>query len=72
MMDALRLMPLLGLVLWMVPLLWAVPEANGQGTAMPMSDALRFVFGVWAAMVLAGWALWCRAPDPQGDADSAP
>jgi len=64
MMDAVRLMPFLGLMLWMVPLLWPLPEATpAPGTddaAMPMSVALRYLFGVWALLILASWALWRR------------
>ena len=73
MMDAVRLLPLLGLGLWMVPLLWPVP--GGAGTAeMPMSTALRYLFVVWALLTLASWALWRRigGADPEapgGDGD---
>ena len=57
-MDAVRLLPLLGLALWMVPLLWAVPDEAAE--VMPIAAALRYVFGIWILMVLAGWALWWR------------
>tara|TARA_R110002049_G_scaffold10127_3_gene50308 strand:- start:13823 stop:14113 length:291 start_codon:yes stop_codon:yes gene_type:complete len=67
MMDAVRLLPLLGLLLWMVPLLWPVPP---DGAAALTSDrvttgvALRYLFGVWAALIIATWALWRRTLDP--------
>lgn len=57
-MDAVRLLPLLGLALWMVPLMWSLPQETGE--PMPIGAALRYIFGVWAVMVLAGWALWRR------------
>ena len=66
MMDAVRLLPFLGLMLWMVPLLWPVPDPGllaiegDAAPAMPMSVALRYLFGVWALLILAGWALWRR------------
>ncbi|MGB3245362.1 MAG: hypothetical protein WBB25_12570 [Sulfitobacter sp.] len=57
MMDAVRLLPFLALALWMVPLMWRGPDAVA-GDVMPMSVALRYVFGIWASMVLACWVLW--------------
>ncbi|MFT6673850.1 MAG: hypothetical protein ACJAVM_000021 [Sulfitobacter sp.] len=77
MMDAVRLLPLLGLCLWMVPLLWPVPMpdpvlAEGAISAtmspampptMPMSAALRYIFGIWFALVIAAWALWRHTRD---------
>ena len=63
MMDAVRLLPFVGLALWMVPLMWSLPEED----PVPMSTALRYVFGVWLLMLCAGWALWRRT----GPAESA-
>ncbi|MFK7834935.1 MAG: hypothetical protein AB8B60_01830 [Sulfitobacter sp.] len=60
--DAVRLLPLLGVLLWMVPLLWPLPTPDDAGTvqAMPMSVALLYLFGVWVLMVVVGWLLWRR------------
>ncbi len=69
MMDAVRLLPFLGLMLWMVPLLWPVPEILPDATpettepAIAMSVALRYLFGVWALLILATWSLWRRTRD---------
>ncbi|MEX3315070.1 hypothetical protein [Sulfitobacter sp. PS-8MA] len=67
MMDAVRLLPFLGLLLWMVPLLWPVPEPTAPAAetapGMPMSAALRYLFGVWLLLILASWALWRRTRD---------
>lgn len=69
MMDAVRLLPFLGLMLWMVPLLWPVPEILPDATPEPteptiaMSVALRYLFGVWTLLILATWALWRRTRD---------
>ncbi|SDF85817.1 hypothetical protein [Sulfitobacter delicatus] len=66
MMDAVRLLPFLGLMLWMVPLLWPVPVAGvvaEAAPAMPMSVALRYLFGVWLLLIFASWALWRRTRD---------
>ena len=70
MMDALRLLPFLGVALWMMPLLWPMPGETGEG--MPMSTALRYLFGVWAGLILLCWALWRRtAPGPRENAAEA-
>ena len=73
MMDAVRLLPFLGLMVWMVPLLWPVPEILPGATLEPseptiaMSVALRYLFGVWALLILATWALWRRTRDVATD-----
>ena len=54
-MDAVRLLPLFGLALWMLPLGWS--NAAHPETQMPLSVALRYLFGVWAILVLAGFSL---------------
>ena len=73
-MDAVRLLPLLGLALWMVPLMWTGPQETGEPT--PIGAALRYIFGVWIVMVLAGWALWwrtkARAPSGESATKDAP
>lgn len=46
-MDAARLAPVLGAVLWAVPLLWS----EGPG-GMPTSRAILYIFGVWAALAV--------------------
>ena len=58
--DAVRLLPLIGLAMWMVPLLWPRAEAaTTAGTdAMRLSTALEYIFGIWILLVLAAWALW--------------
>lgn len=56
MMDALRLLPILGLMLWMLPLFWPSPSEL-QGDALPASTAVIYIFGIWALLILACWAL---------------
>lgn len=46
-MDAARLLPLIGAALFAVPLLWA----EGGDGAVPMSSAIVYVFGIWAALI---------------------
>lgn len=66
-MDALRLLPLLGAVLWAVPLLWGQPEtASGMAKGaevsggVPTSRAMLYVFGVWAILAVLALLLSLR------------
>ena len=76
MMDALRLLPILGGMLFMLPLFW--PNADGTGAdAVPMSTAVIYVFVVWMLLILGSFALWRvlwfgripEAPDPDAADD---
>ena len=61
MMDAVRLLPVLGLALWMVPLMWPAVDLADRDTsleAMPTSNALFYLFIVWTSLVVAAWLLW--------------
>ena len=61
--DALRLLPVLGAILWFVPLLW--PRGAG---GMTTSMALTYIFAAWAVLILLAVALSRRLrPDPQAD-----
>ncbi|MEM9968289.1 MAG: hypothetical protein AAF755_09335 [Pseudomonadota bacterium] len=77
MMDAIRLLPLLGLALWMVPLMWPLPQeavspARADPSGLPTSAALRYVFAVWVGLALAAWLLWRRTRRAdEGDAIDA-
>ena len=71
-MDAVRFLPFLVLALWMVPLLWSLPGEARTEDAVPMSTALRYVFGIWVLMVAAGWALWARTRTPVSDDKQTP
>ena len=59
--DALRLLPIVGGVLWLVPLLWP-RGAEGPGNA----TALLYVFAVWVILIVAGAVLAARL-DPEAD-----
>lgn len=72
MIDAIRLLPLLGLLLWMLPLIWPVPSGEEGSDVISTSVALRYLFGVWIAMVLFGWLLWRRTASSVADMTSAP
>lgn len=57
-MDAIRLLPMLGVVIWMVPLLWPVTQGTQEG--LRTSVALQYLFGGWIVLVAIGWGLWAR------------
>ncbi|MCR9127104.1 MAG: hypothetical protein NXH82_13390 [Rhodobacteraceae bacterium] len=62
-MEAARLMPLLGAVLFALPLMWPRPDdpdvVAGAVATVPTSSAMAYIFGVWAVLVgaaiLFGW-----------------
>ncbi len=76
-MDAARFLPLLGAVLFAVPLLWPKPGDPAEaGEAVTMSTALFYVFGVWAGLILLaalfglksrGWGPGGRPADTRTD-----
>ncbi|WP_136441023.1 hypothetical protein [Pacificoceanicola onchidii] len=45
--DAARALPVLGLLLWWVPLLWALPKEPTSA-----SGALIYIFCVWVGLIL--------------------
>ena len=67
-MDAVRVLPFVGLGFWMVPLLWSTTPEDG----VTMSGALQYLFGIWIALIVAALVLWLktrtRGPvDPPAD-----
>jgi hypothetical protein len=55
-MDIARLLPLLGALLFLVPLMWPAADpklAPGTATGMAMSDAFIYMFVVWGLLILA-------------------
>jgi hypothetical protein len=60
--DAARLLPVAGLVLWLIPLLWprGTPDAPGNAAL------LIYVFTVWVGLILAAAAL-SRVLRPEED-----
>ena len=66
--DAARLLPVLGVALLLVPLLWTPSDAEG---GIGNAAALIFVLGVWAGLVLAAFLL-SRALRPGEDPEEEP
>jgi len=55
--DAVRLLPVLGVMLMMLPLFWpSGPDASGEPVAM--STAVIYVFAVWVLLIAAAYVLW--------------
>ncbi|MFU8882542.1 MAG: hypothetical protein ACNA7Q_09265 [Rhodobacterales bacterium] len=53
-MDAARLLPVVGALLWLVPLLWPQSGADPAARAgVSTSSAILYIFGVWTFVVLA-------------------
>lgn len=46
--DAARLLPILGMVLWSVPLLWPADDRSETSNA----SALLYVFGLWVMLII--------------------
>ena len=53
--DVARLLPLLGVLLLLVPLMWIGADdpavVSGEVEAMPMSKSILYIFAVWAALI---------------------
>ena len=52
--DAARLLPVVGAILLLIPLLWT-PSAQEGGVSN--SGALLYIFGIWTALVLGAFLL---------------
>ncbi|KNG95007.1 hypothetical protein [Pseudaestuariivita atlantica] len=61
--DACRVLPFLGAILWLIPLLWPQGEAAAPGT----SRAITYMFAVWLGLIGIGALLAWRAPDEIAD-----
>lgn len=73
-MDAARLLPLFGALLFSVPLLWpvAAPGAEPPEGAVYMSEAMIYVFCAWIVLIVTialfglSTRLWIRNDSPHG------
>lgn len=74
--DALRMLPFLGALVWLVPLIWARAIDAPISGAEPVSvvSASIYVFVVWAVLIVLSAALAARDPgaehaQPAADTD---
>ena len=68
-MDAVRMLPFLCTVLWMlVPTMW--PTGTDGGAVTPLSTALWYVFVIWALAITASFALWRRVHRKEGGTET--
>lgn len=73
-MDAARILPLLGALLFALPLLWPATVSDGASGdgGVAMSTAIIYVFSVWTALIVAILVFgkttraWSRPSDGQG------
>ena len=68
MMDAARVLPFFGLVLWLIPLLW---EETGFGVVRS-SSAIIYLFGVWALLVIGAALIATALRGSDSDPGAAP
>lgn len=66
--DAARILPIVGLLLWFVPLVW--PNADSAGT-IKTSTATLYIFAIWIGLIVLGAFLAWRM-GPAEDASNAP
>ncbi|WP_158965851.1 hypothetical protein [Chachezhania sediminis] len=70
--DAIRVLPIFGTGLFLLPLLWPGAGHRGDADAMPMSDILIYIFAAWAVLILAIVALGRLERGLAGDEDDGP
>ena len=65
--DAAHLLPILGAVLLLVPLLWTPSDAEG---GVGNAAALLYILGVWAGLILAALGLSRALAPDEGQEDA--
>ncbi len=63
--DAARLLPVVGIVLFILPMLWTSPDEGGAGTA----GAKLYLFAVWLGLVITAHLLSRALSRPVGGAE---
>lgn len=67
MMDAARLLPLVGLLLFLAPLLWAPTPGEGASTA----HGMIYLFTIWALLIVISAVLSHWLADPRSEGPDA-
>ncbi|MEO0937130.1 MAG: hypothetical protein AAFY38_03155 [Pseudomonadota bacterium] len=63
MLDALRILPLAGSGLMLMPLLWPANWTEAGGP-VSMSGAILYIFGVWLLLIAVSAVLWYLLREP--------
>ncbi|WP_299772006.1 hypothetical protein [uncultured Tateyamaria sp.] len=72
-MDALRLLPIVGLLLWLFPVFWPNAKDGPDAPAsVSMSGAVTYVFLVWGVLILSASALWWGLSKRAGEGTEPP
>ena len=58
-MDAGRFLPVLGVILWMIPLLWATGNSPSV-RPVTMSSAILYIFLVWVGLISVACVIWIK------------
>ncbi|CUK01853.1 hypothetical protein Q8W37_20510 [Shimia thalassica] len=53
--DSIRMVPIIGALLWAVPMLWPTSK-DEAGADVTTSDAFIYLFGCWLLLVICGFA----------------
>jgi hypothetical protein len=65
MMDALRLLPVLGAMLWMLPLFW--PQDIDGVAPVGLEAAIVYIFAIWVLLILTAFGLSLVLKDRLGE-----
>ena len=63
--DSARLLPLVGVILFTIPLMWGGDDGDAASTA----NAGLYIFGVWVCLILSGYVLSLRLKQTEPPSD---
>ena len=61
--DMARILPVLGLILWLIPLMWQ----EGSDDAVGNASAMQYIFGVWVLLILLAFVISRRIRSEPGE-----
>ncbi len=70
--DAARLLPIAGIFLWVLPILWTPVDAVGGRIVRDTAMDGIYIFAVWAGLVGVALALSRRLTEEDADAPAGP
>lgn len=63
-MDGARILPVLGAILWMIPLFWPSGASQTEGP-VSTSSAMLYIFAVWFGLILVAGGIWFKTRSGQ-------